>query len=76
MFVTALLVSTVLMLATEKHRGRFLAPFDVGRSLFIAQLTVVYCTGGSLNPARSLGPCVVTRDFEGYYWYYNHNGLP
>jgi aquaporin rerated protein, other eukaryote len=71
MFLTALLVFTVLMLATEKHRGRFLAPVGVGLSLFIAQLMGVYYTGGSLNPARSFGPCVVTRDFEGYHWYYN-----
>ena len=30
----------------------------------------VYFTGGSLNPARSLGPAVVTRDFPTYFWIY------
>ena len=30
----------------------------------------VYFTGGSLNPARSLGPAVVTRDFPSYFWIY------
>lgn len=30
----------------------------------------VYFTGGSLNPARSFGPCVVNRHFPGYHWIY------
>lgn len=30
----------------------------------------VYFTGGSLNPARSFGPCVVNRNFPGYHWIY------
>ncbi|KAH0364965.1 aquaporin-like protein, partial [Aureobasidium melanogenum] len=57
MFLTAMLVFTILMLAAEKHKGTFLAPIGIGLSLFIAELTGVYFTGGSLNPARSFGPC-------------------
>lgn len=30
----------------------------------------VYFTGGSLNPARSLGPAVVNHSFPGYFWIY------
>lgn len=30
----------------------------------------VYFTGGSLNPARSLGPAVVNASFPGYFWIY------
>ena len=30
----------------------------------------VYFTGGSLNPARSFGPCVATAQFPGYHWIY------
>ncbi|KAK4972533.1 hypothetical protein LTR66_011317 [Elasticomyces elasticus] len=30
----------------------------------------VYYTGGSLNPARSFGPCVASRSFPGYHWIY------
>jgi aquaporin related protein len=29
-----------------------------------------YYTGGSLNPARSLGPDVINRSFPGYHWIY------
>ena len=38
--------------------------------MFIAELTGVYFTGGSLNPARSFGPAVVNRTFSGYHWIY------
>ena len=30
----------------------------------------VFYTGGSLNPARSFGPCVALRTFPGYHWIY------
>ncbi|KAF2219977.1 aquaporin-like protein [Elsinoe ampelina] len=70
MFLTAQLVFTIFMLAAEKHKGTFIAPVGIGLSLFIAELTGVYFTGGSLNPARSFGPAVVTATFEGYHWIY------
>jgi aquaporin rerated protein, other eukaryote len=70
MFLTAQLVFTIFMLAAEKHRATFIAPVGIGLSLFIAELMGVYYTGGSLNPARSFGPCVVLRSFYGYHWIY------
>lgn len=68
--LTAQLVFTIIMLAAEKHKGTFLAPIGIGLSLFVSELTGVYFTGGSLNPARSFGPCVVLRNFPGYHWIY------
>ena len=58
------------MLAAEKPGATFIAPVGIGLSLFIAELMGVYYTGGSLNPARSFGPCVVLRTFSSYHWIY------
>ncbi|KAJ3487574.1 hypothetical protein NLG97_g6385 [Lecanicillium saksenae] len=69
-FLTAELVFTIIMLAAEKHKGTFLAPIGIGLSLFIAEMTGVYFTGGSLNPARSFGPCVILHSFPSYHWIY------
>lgn len=70
MFLTAELIFTICMLAVEKHKGNFLAPVGIGVALFVAELAGVYFTGGSLNPARSFGPCVVHRSFPSYHWIY------
>ena len=70
MFATAMLVFTIIMLAAEKHKGTYLAPVGIGLSLFVCELSSVYFTGGSLNPARSFGPCVAVRGFPGYHWIY------
>ncbi|EFQ91930.1 hypothetical protein P3342_009511 [Pyrenophora teres f. teres] len=70
MFMTSLLVFTIFMLAAEKHKATFLAPIGIGLSLFVAELLGAFYTGGSLNPARSLGPAVVTHSFPGYHYIY------
>ena len=68
--LTAELVFTILMLATEKHKVAFMAPVGIGLALFVGELTGLYYTGASLNPARSLGPCVVTGIFDSEHWIY------
>lgn len=68
--LTAELVFTIYMLAAEKHRATFIAPVGIGMALFIAELVGVQFTGGSLNPARSFGPCVVTATFDSEHWIY------
>jgi hypothetical protein len=70
MFLTAQLVFTIFMLATEKHEGTFIAPVGIGLSLFVAELMGVYYTGGSVNPARSFGPAVIAHKFDTYHWIY------
>ncbi|OCL08716.1 aquaporin-like protein [Glonium stellatum] len=62
--LTAELVFTIFMLAKEKHKATFIAPVGIGLALFIAELVGVFYTGGSLNPARCFGPCVVTGIFD------------
>lgn len=68
--LTAQLVFTILMLAKEKHRATFLAPVGIGLALFISELIGVQYTGGSLNPARSFAPCVITGIFDKEHWIY------
>ncbi|KAF3037576.1 hypothetical protein E8E11_002003 [Didymella keratinophila] len=70
MFLTSMLIITIFMLAAEKHKATFLAPIGIGLALFVAELVGVFYTGGSLNPTRSFGPCVVTRNFPGYHYIY------
>ncbi|KAF2770706.1 aquaporin-like protein [Teratosphaeria nubilosa] len=68
--LTGELVFTIFMLAKEKHKATFIAPVGIGMALFVAELVGVYYTGGSLNPARSFGPCVVTGVFDREHWIY------
>ncbi|KAF7562402.1 hypothetical protein G7046_g1745 [Stylonectria norvegica] len=68
--LTAELVFTIFMLAKEKHRATFIAPVGIGLALFIAEMVGVQFTGGSLNPARSFGPCVINRTFDSEHWIY------
>ncbi|CAN8096191.1 unnamed protein product [Discula destructiva] len=70
MFLTAQLVFAVLMLAVEKSRDTFIAPVGIGLALFVAELSGVFFTGGSLNPARSFGCAVAARAFPVYHWIY------
>ncbi|KAI9635226.1 aquaporin-like protein, partial [Dioszegia hungarica] len=70
MFLTALLMLAILLLAAEKNKATFIAPIGIGLALFVAELLGVYYTGGSLNPARSFGPAVVLRTFTNYHWIY------
>ena len=52
MFLTALLVFTILMLAVEKHRATFIAPIGIGLALFIGHLAGVRFTGGQSTRSR------------------------
>ncbi|KAK5173440.1 Aquaporin-1 [Saxophila tyrrhenica] len=70
MFLTFQLLTTIQMLAGEKHAATFMAPIGIGLSLFIAELSGVRFTGGSLNPARSFGPALVLMSFPKEHWIY------
>ncbi|EMG48595.1 AQY1 Aquaporin-1 [Candida maltosa Xu316] len=69
-FGTAILCLTVLLMAVEKSRATFMAPFVIGVSLMLGHLICVYYTGAGLNPARTFGPCVAARSFPVYHWIY------
>ncbi|ODV82133.1 aquaporin [Suhomyces tanzawaensis NRRL Y-17324] len=69
-FGTCILCLTVLLMAVEKHRATFMAPFAIGIALFVGHLICIYYTGAGLNPARSFGPAVASRSFPNYHWIY------
>lgn len=69
-FGTAILCSTVMFMAVEKHKATPLAPLAIGVALFVGHLICVYYTGAGLNPARSFGPCIAARSFPVYHWIY------
>jgi MIP family channel proteins len=66
---TFFLVFTVFATAVDP-RGPKVGGFAIGLTLTAAILGIGPLTGGSLNPARSFGPAVVTHIFEGQtaYW--------
>jgi len=69
-FLTFQLTFVVYMLAVEKHRATFMAPFGIGLALCVTHLAGINFSGASLNPARSFGPAVITADFVSYHWIY------
>ncbi|KAH8801455.1 aquaporin-like protein [Xylogone sp. PMI_703] len=70
MFLTAQLIITIIMLATEKHKATFIAPVGIGLSLFTVMLVGTTFTSAAVNPARAFGPAVVSGSFPGYHWIY------
>ncbi|KAG4439129.1 hypothetical protein IFR05_005416 [Cadophora sp. M221] len=70
MLLTAQLAFVIFMLAAEQHAATYLAPLGIGLSFFVAELVGLFWTGGSLNPVRSLAPCIVNRSFTSYHWIY------
>ena len=70
MFLAFQLVITIMMLDGEKQAATFTSPVGIGLSLFIAELSGVYFTGGSLNPGRTFGPSLILGDFSSYHWIY------
>ncbi|BGP38994.1 hypothetical protein JCM10450v2_002950 [Rhodotorula kratochvilovae] len=70
MFMTSLLIITILLLAGERHRVTPFSPVGIGLALAIIHLVGVYWTGCGVNPARSMGPQVASASFPGYAWIY------
>ncbi|OZJ02204.1 hypothetical protein BZG36_04745 [Bifiguratus adelaidae] len=67
-FSTAMLVIVVLFVAVEKSKSTFLAPMAVGFAVFLAHLVCTPYDGTSINPARSVGPAVVTGIWTSQHW--------
>lgn len=68
-FVTFILVFVVISVATDNRAPAGVAPLAVGFALACGVLIAGPVTGGSLNPARTLGPMIVAGEFDAVWVY-------
>jgi glycerol uptake facilitator-like aquaporin len=57
----------VILLVTRKENNIY--GIAIGGTVFISALLIGDYTGGSLNPARSLGPALISGDIEDILFY-------
>jgi MIP family channel proteins len=69
LLVTFLLVFVVVSVATDDRVHPSLAPVAVGAALAVAVFIAGPVTGGSVNPARTLGPAIVVGEFSALWAY-------
>lgn len=67
--VTFILVFAVVSVATDDRVAPAVAPIAVGAALTVGVFIAGPVTGGSLNPARSLGPMIVSGQFSSVWVY-------
>ncbi|CAF1226263.1 unnamed protein product [Rotaria sp. Silwood1] len=70
LIVTFILVTVILMVLLDTKSKTGLAPILVGFTLAASILAVGAYTGGSLNPARSLGPAIFADRWQHHYVYW------
>jgi len=68
--LTAQLVLVILLFAREKQKVTMTTPIIIGLTLLASELVAIFWTGGSLNPARSFGPNVVSWTWASTHWIY------
>lgn len=66
---TFFLVTTIFMAAVHKKAAPGMAGIAIGGMIFLLHLVGVPLTGASMNPARTLGPAIVSGYWE-YHWIY------
>jgi MIP family channel proteins len=67
--ITFVLVFVVMAVATDQRAPAAIAPIAVGFALAVGVFIAGPVTGGSVNPARSLGPMVVAGDLSSVWLY-------
>jgi len=68
--VTFVFVTVIIMVALDTKSKTGLAPILIGLTLAVCMLAVGQLTGGSLNPARSLGPAIFSGRWENHFVYW------
>jgi aquaporin related protein len=64
------IILTIVFMACEHHAATPMAALAIGLALVGIHLEAVNYTGCGVNPARFLGPAVVTSDFPQGFWIY------
>jgi MIP family channel proteins len=67
--ITFILVFVVMAVATDERAPAAIAPIAVGFALAVGVFIAGPVTGGSVNPARSLGPMLVAGDLTSFWLY-------
>ena len=67
---SALLAFVIFAVATDERIPRALPPFVIGATVFVGALVTGPLTGGSFNPARSLGPAVAGSLWQSHWIYW------
>ena len=67
--ITFILVFVVMAVATDDRAPAAIAPIVVGFALAVGVFIAGPVTGGSVNPARSLGPMIVAGDLTSVWLY-------
>lgn len=70
LIATFVLVTVIVMVALDTKGKTGLAPLLIGFTLAVGILAVGAYTGGSLNPARSLGPAIFSHHWDDHYVYW------
>ena len=60
----------VILGATDSRNAKGVAPFAIGATVFAGALVTGPLTGGSFNPARSLGPALVAGVWTAHWLYW------
>lgn len=67
---TGVLGFVIMGVATDDRTPKAVAPFAIGATVFVGALVTGPLTGGSFNPARTLGPAVVGDVWTGHWLYW------
>jgi MIP family channel proteins len=67
---SGLLAFVITSVATEDQVPKAIAPFAIGATVFAGALIIGPLTGGSFNPARSLGPAVASGIWDAHWLYW------
>jgi len=67
---SGLLAFVIMGVATDERTPPAVAPFAIGATVFAGALVTGPLTGGSFNPARSLGPAVASGQWTAHWLYW------